>query len=201
MPMAAALAGSRYIPKPPATYRPLRAERVMSCCVSSTCIPAATAALASCRARTSAAVRYTRSVRWNTPLPSPSRVRQPRSFSGASSGGSSRPPSSIPPSRRSTATRSISPEPHRPVAAPPPMTFISNLPLYRTRLTAPSLPGMPQAMPAPSKAGPAATAQQTKPSRPPRAISPLVPMSRNRNCPALSASPEASSPAVMSPPT
>ena len=58
-----------------------------------------------------------------------------------------------------------------------------------------------QVTPAPSKAGPQATAQQTKPSLPPSAISPLVPMSRYRNRPALSARPEASSPAVMSPPT
>ena len=81
------------------------------------------------------------------------------------------------------------------------MTFILKASLYRTRLTAPSTPSIPQAMPAPSKAGPAATAQQVKPSMPPRAISPLVPMSRNRKWPARRARPEASRPAVISPPT
>ena len=63
IPMAAALAGSRYTPKPPARYTPSSSASVMPCCASSTCTPAATAAFASCSDRTSPAVRYTLSVR------------------------------------------------------------------------------------------------------------------------------------------
>ena len=44
---------------------------------------------------------------------------------------------------------------------------------YCTRLTAPSTPGIPHVMPAPSNAGPDATAQQVNPPRPPSAISPF----------------------------
>ncbi len=62
---------------------------------------------------------------------------------------------------------------------------------------------MPIRISAPSKAGPAAVAQQSSdPSGPASAISPLVPMSSSSRQPSFSSpvSPQASIPAVRSPP-
>ena len=66
---------------------------------------------------------------------------------------------------------------------------------------APSAARIPHRMAAPSKAGPAGAAVASSQSRLPSTISQLVPMSMNSRVLASRFMPEASSPAVMSPPT
>ncbi len=88
-----------------------------------------------------------------------------------------------------------------PVGGTLPITLIRNRPSTTTFSMAPGPPRMPREMRAPSKAGPAAVeAAESRPSAL-RTISPLVPMSTNSAGPAASASPVASSPATVSPPT
>ena len=72
-----------------------------------------------------------------------------------------KPLSSTSSSCRKAATASSRPEPHRLRAAPPPMTWTRRAPSDTvTASMAPGTAPLPQEMPTPSKAGPAAVAQQ-----------------------------------------
>ena len=101
---------------------------------------------------------------------------------------------------------SIMPEPQMPTGfcpSGPTMPSVGSM-VSRSILTdstAPSVARMPQEMSPPSKAGPAEQAQDIMKSRLPKTSSPLVPRSMNRLSASLSQMPEASVPAVMSPPT
>ncbi len=66
---------------------------------------------------------------------------------------------------------------------------------------APLLARIPQLTEPPSKAGPAEAEQATRNSLLPSTTSPLVPMSSSSASSSLRCMPEASTPAVMSPPT
>ena len=70
-----------------------------------------------------------------------------------------------------------------------------------TTSIAPSAARIPHRIAAPSNAGPAGAAVASSQSRLPSTISQLVPMSMNSRVRESRSMPEASSPAVMSPPT
>ena len=73
---------------------------------------------------------------------------------------------------------SIRPEPQIPAGLPPPITLHSSFPSTRCACSiAPSAPRIPQAILAPSKAGPAAVEHAIRRFSFPRTISPFVPMS------------------------
>ena len=113
-----------------------------------------------------------------------------------------RPASVTTPTESIAEMASTRPLPQTPTALPSPMTWTVTSPSFAATLSmAPGEPSMPQEISAPSKAGPAAVAQVTKPSALPRPISPLVPMSIYSQRPSAAGAPEATSPAVMSPPT
>lgn len=104
---------------------------------------------------------------------------------------SSLPDPSTAPTRRSSASVSISPLPQMPRGAPPPSTLGRGPPGPQAMpQTAPGAPAMPILISAPSKAGPAAVAQQSSvPSGPASAISPLVPMSSSSRQPGAASGP------------
>ena len=108
------------------------------------------------------------------------------------------------PVRNSSATASIRPEPQIPLARCCPIVTIigsSVSGLMRTVSIAPITARIPCLTEPPSKAGPAEQAHESSHSALPSAISPLVPMSMKSVSLSLRKTPEASSPAVMSPPT
>ena len=99
------------------------------------------------------------------------------------------------------AAASIRPDPQRLSASPPPITVQCRAPWSSvTRLMAPLRAPDPQEMPAPSKAGPAAVAQQYSPRLVFSAISPLVPASTSRKHPGCWRSPLAKMLHVISAP-
>src|SRR5215467_13813608 len=136
---------------------------------------------------------------------SPSRVSRPArpgARTAASSSGTNRPDGSSRPSLTSPVTASTSPEPHSPAGSASPMTVSSQVSgVIVTTSMAPSAARIPQRIAAPSKAGPAGAAVASSQSRLPSTISQLVPMSMNNRVRASLSMPEASRPAVMSPPT
>ena len=108
------------------------------------------------------------------------------------------------PVMNSSASKEISPEPHSPKGAPPPITRIGRLEGVAVDpdfLDGPGVARIPSTTPAPSKAGPAEQAQVISQSRLPSTISPLVPTSMKRVSLSVSISPALTTPALMSAPT
>jgi hypothetical protein len=126
-----------------------------------------------------------------------------------SSAPSNRPVSSTAPVSSNTASASIKPEPHSPLCALSPLPNGDSLPItdnsiplsHFTWSIAPLTAAIPMVIPAPSKAGPAAVAQQKYIPSYFITISPFVPISRYMAGPDEPSSPAASIPAVISPPT
>ena len=182
-PIAAALSSGRCRPKPPAMYSVsiCPSETPASC--DSACMPAAMAALASCSCRISRGVSATVGV-------------------SSSASSSAAPVSSMPPLSSSAAAASIRPEPQTERASPSPITCTASPPpAYATRSIAPSTLADPQLMPPPSKAGPAAVAQQYSVPLCQSAISPFVPRSMSIEVAWVAVMPLASTAQATSAPT
>ena len=123
-------------------------------------------------------------------------------MTAACSSGTNRPDRSSSPTPIRLATASTRPEPHSPAGSASPMTRSSRPPgVIETTSIAPSAARIPHRIAAPSNAGPAGAAVASSQSRLPSTISQFVPMSTNSRVRESRSIPDASSPAVMSPPT
>ena len=106
------------------------------------------------------------------------------------------------PVRRSSASRSTSPDPHIPCGATPPMVRQTTPPSpISTDSTAPSYPGMPYVISPPSNAGPAGHDAAIMPCRFPTTTSVFVPTSTSITTSSSSSMPMARRSAVTSAPT